>query len=115
LTPSHNSPFLPSKKKKKKLLSPLSQITIRLLYAKEKLPKTRGVAVGCGYQTQKQNHAKDVHILSSAFLLIFLAYGGGIQNLESTVNTVSLRPVLFCITQLKFLLFYVWFGNFLRK
>jgi hypothetical protein len=65
-------------------------------------------------QTQKQNHARDVHILSSAFLLIFLAYGA-VQNLESTVNTVSLRPVLFCITQLKFLLFYVWFGSLLRK
>ncbi|XP_062168188.1 UNC93-like protein 3 [Alnus glutinosa] len=37
-------------------------------------------------QTQKQNHARDVHILSSAFLLIFLAYGA-VQNLESTVNT----------------------------
>lgn len=35
-----------------------------------------------------QNHTKDVHILSSAFLLIFLAYGAA-QNLQSTVNTVS--------------------------
>ncbi|RZC76058.1 hypothetical protein C5167_000807 [Papaver somniferum] len=33
-----------------------------------------------------QNHTKDVHILSSAFLLIFLAYGAA-QNLQSTVNT----------------------------
>ncbi|KAF8402860.1 hypothetical protein HHK36_010951 [Tetracentron sinense] len=33
-----------------------------------------------------KNHARDVHILSSAFLLIFLAYGAA-QNLESTVNT----------------------------
>ncbi|ERN07742.1 hypothetical protein AMTR_s00012p00072920 [Amborella trichopoda] len=33
-----------------------------------------------------RNHAKDVHILSSYFLLIFLAYGAT-QNLESTVNT----------------------------
>ncbi|XP_057970789.1 UNC93-like protein 3 [Malania oleifera] len=32
------------------------------------------------------NHTRDVHILSSAFLLIFLAYGAA-QNLESTVNT----------------------------
>ncbi|KAA8516456.1 hypothetical protein F0562_016749 [Nyssa sinensis] len=37
-------------------------------------------------QTIKKNHARDVHILSSAFLLIFLAYGAA-QNLESTVNT----------------------------
>lgn len=33
-----------------------------------------------------RNHTRDVHILSSAFLLIFLAYGAA-QNLESTVNT----------------------------
>ncbi|KAG7017311.1 UNC93-like protein 3 [Cucurbita argyrosperma subsp. argyrosperma] len=32
------------------------------------------------------NHARDVHVLSFAFLLIFLAYGAA-QNLESTVNT----------------------------
>lgn len=35
-----------------------------------------------------QNHTRDVHILSSAFLLIFLAYGAA-QNLETTVNTVG--------------------------
>ncbi|THG06522.1 hypothetical protein TEA_017686 [Camellia sinensis var. sinensis] len=34
----------------------------------------------------KKNHTRDVHILSSAFLLIFLAYGA-VQNLESTINT----------------------------
>ncbi|XP_026443413.1 UNC93-like protein 3 isoform X2 [Papaver somniferum] len=33
-----------------------------------------------------QNYTKDVHILSCAFLLIFLAYGAA-QNLQSTVNT----------------------------
>lgn len=33
-----------------------------------------------------RNHTKDVHILSSAFLLIFLAYGAA-QNLETTLNT----------------------------
>lgn len=39
--------------------------------------------------TQKlMNHARDVHILSSAFLLIFLAYGAA-QNLETTLNTVN--------------------------
>uniref|UniRef100_A0A2N9J236 UNC93-like protein 3 n=1 Tax=Fagus sylvatica TaxID=28930 RepID=A0A2N9J236_FAGSY len=37
-------------------------------------------------QTPKKNHARDVHILSSAFLLVFLAYGA-VQNLESTLNT----------------------------
>lgn len=34
-------------------------------------------------------HTRDVHILSCGFLLIFLAYGAA-QNLESSVNTVSL-------------------------
>ena len=34
------------------------------------------------------NYTSDVHVLSFAFLLIFLAYGAA-QNLESTVNTVS--------------------------
>lgn len=38
--------------------------------------------------TQKSTHARDVHILSFAFLLIFLAFGAA-QNLESSVNTVS--------------------------
>ncbi|XP_077217579.1 major facilitator superfamily protein [Tasmannia lanceolata] len=33
-----------------------------------------------------KNHARDVHILSFAFLFIFLAYGA-VQNLQSTVNT----------------------------
>ncbi|KAM7531831.1 hypothetical protein LguiB_035241 [Lonicera macranthoides] len=37
-------------------------------------------------QTQTLNHKRDVHILSWAFLLIFLAYGAA-QNLESTINT----------------------------
>lgn len=35
-----------------------------------------------------KNHARDVHVLSFAFLFVFLAYGAA-QNLESTVNTVS--------------------------
>lgn len=35
-----------------------------------------------------KNHTGDVHILSLAFLLIFLAYGAA-QNLQSTLNTVS--------------------------
>ncbi|KAJ8636877.1 hypothetical protein MRB53_011144 [Persea americana] len=33
-----------------------------------------------------KNHARDVHVLSFAFLFVFLAYGAA-QNLESTVNT----------------------------
>lgn len=36
----------------------------------------------------KQNHARDVHILSFAFLFVFLAYGAS-QNLQSTLNAVS--------------------------
>ncbi|KAL6998317.1 hypothetical protein U1Q18_008441 [Sarracenia purpurea var. burkii] len=39
-----------------------------------------------GAQTDAKNHTRDVHILSSSFLLIFLAYGA-VQNLESTINT----------------------------
>lgn len=42
-----------------------------------------------------KNHTRDVHILSLAFLLIFLAYGAA-QNLQSTLNTVSLSLSL-CI------------------
>ncbi|KAL7169942.1 hypothetical protein ACSBR2_034902 [Camellia fascicularis] len=37
-------------------------------------------------KTLNKSHSRDVHILSSAFLLIFLAYGAA-QNLESTINT----------------------------
>ncbi|GMP85409.1 hypothetical protein CsSME_00038578 [Camellia sinensis var. sinensis] len=37
-------------------------------------------------KTLTKSHTRDVHILSSAFLLIFLAYGAA-QNLESTINT----------------------------
>lgn len=35
-----------------------------------------------------KSHSRDVHILSIAFVLIFLAYGAA-QNLQSTLNTVS--------------------------
>lgn len=38
----------------------------------------------------RRNHTRDVHILSCAFLLIFLAYGAA-QNLETSVNTVSFK------------------------
>lgn len=34
------------------------------------------------------NHTRDVHLLSWAFLLIFMAFGAA-QNLQSTINTVS--------------------------
>ncbi|XP_057513586.1 UNC93-like protein 3 isoform X2 [Actinidia eriantha] len=37
-------------------------------------------------KTTTKNHTRDIHILSSAFLFIFLAYGAA-QNLESTINT----------------------------
>lgn len=37
---------------------------------------------------QPLNHKRDVYLLCWAFLLIFLAYGA-VQNLESTMNTVS--------------------------
>ncbi|KAI8560478.1 hypothetical protein RHMOL_Rhmol04G0259000 [Rhododendron molle] len=37
-------------------------------------------------KTPAKIHTRDVHILSSAFLLIFLAYSAA-QNLESTINT----------------------------
>lgn len=40
------------------------------------------------------NHERDVYILSSAFLLIFLAYGAA-QNLESTINTVRFLCVIY--------------------
>jgi len=42
-----------------------------------------------------KKHTRDVHILSLAFLLIFLAYGAA-QNLQSTLNTVSFF-FFFCI------------------
>ncbi|XP_021973274.1 UNC93-like protein 3 [Helianthus annuus] len=37
-------------------------------------------------ENQTVNHGRDIHILSWAFLLIFLAYGAA-QNLQSTLNT----------------------------
>ena len=53
----------------------------------------------------KKNHARDVHILSSAFLLVFLAYGA-VQNLESTLNTVSLLSLFFAFAF--FMFSYAW-------
>ncbi|KAI6688156.1 hypothetical protein NL676_024984 [Syzygium grande] len=37
-----------------------------------------------------RGHARDVHILSYGFLLIFSAYGA-VQNLKSTVNTMGFK------------------------
>lgn len=46
-----------------------------------------------------KNYTRDVYVLSSAFLLVFLAYGAA-QNLESTVNTVSFSSLfLFSFTE----------------
>jgi len=40
-------------------------------------------------EARKSHHSTDIHILSLAFLLVFLAFGAA-QNLQSTLNTVSL-------------------------
>lgn len=53
----------------------------------------------------KKNHTKDVHILSSAFLLIFLAYGAA-QNLETTINTVCTFFFLISFDEL-----FLWYLN----
>ena len=42
-----------------------------------------------------KNRTRDVHILSGAFLLVFLAYGAA-QNLETTVNAVSFFYFFHC-------------------
>lgn len=57
-----------------------------------------------------KNHTKDVHILSVAFLLIFLAYGAA-QNLQSTLNTVSLGEFFFPV-RLKYLLYFNFDSDF---
>ncbi|KAI8015686.1 UNC93-like protein 3 [Camellia lanceoleosa] len=63
----------------------------------------------------KKNHTRDVHILSSTFLLIFLAYGA-VQNLESTINTEEdIGTISLGILYLSFMVFsffaslVVWF------
>lgn len=43
-----------------------------------------------------KNHVRDAHILSFSFFFIFCAYGAA-QNLESTVNTVILVPLLMIV------------------
>lgn len=50
-----------------------------------------------------KNHARDVHILSLAFLFVFSAYGAA-QNLESTVNTVMIFTLSFHLA--------LWFVDF---
>lgn len=65
-----------------------------------------------------RNHARDVHILSLAFLLIFSAYGAA-QNLESSVNTVipfvpGLPPFFFLVSfcdLIEILLGLIWLGG----
>ncbi|GMP50730.1 hypothetical protein CsSME_00017229 [Camellia sinensis var. sinensis] len=52
----------------------------------------------------KKNHTRDVHILSSTFLLIFLAYGA-VQNLESTFNTEDLGTISLGILYSSFMVF----------
>ncbi|KAL8138271.1 hypothetical protein V2J09_004272 [Rumex salicifolius] len=37
-------------------------------------------------KTTQKNHARDIHLLSAAFLLVFLSFGA-VQNLQSTINT----------------------------
>lgn len=57
--------------------------------------------------TANQNHTRDVHILSSAFLLVFLAYGAA-QNLETTVNDAgNLGTISLGILYLSFTFFSV--------
>ena len=58
-----------------------------------------------------KSHTKDVHILSLAFLLIFLAYGAA-QNLQSTLNTVIISFSLFKLFVCLFI--YLFFVSFLR-
>lgn len=55
----------------------------------EAAPLIVGVEDGSSFKLNSpKNHARDVHILSIAFLFIFSAYHA-CQNLESTVNKVS--------------------------
>ncbi|KAK7284214.1 hypothetical protein RJT34_18956 [Clitoria ternatea] len=56
---------------------------------------------------QPKTHTRDVHILSLAFLLIFLAYGAA-QNLQSTLNTEDdLGTTSLGILYLSFMVFSV--------
>jgi hypothetical protein len=50
-------------------------------------------AAPLGYSGHRRSHAGDLHVLSAAFLFVFSAYCAA-QNLESSVNTVSVpsRP-----------------------
>lgn len=61
------------------------------------------------------NHEKDVYILSSAFLLIFLAYGAA-QNLESTINTEgNLGTISLGILYLSFMFCSIFASLVVRK
>lgn len=83
------------------------------------------VAVALPPQRPK-NYTRDVHTLSLAFLLIFLSYGAA-QNLQSTLNTVSLCEFFFLnhhllqwfasgdtLSSNRMLQIWFYFGGFLR-
>ena len=46
------------------------------------------LVVGISESGTPKKRTRDLHVLSCAFLLVFLAYGAA-QNLETTVNAVS--------------------------
>ncbi|CAI0471771.1 unnamed protein product [Linum tenue] len=73
------------------------------------------VAAGQNSQVGKPtNHTRDVHILSSAFLLIFLAYGAA-QNLETTVNSQGdLGTISLGILYVSFTIFSVTASSVVR-
>jgi len=60
----------------------------------EEEPFVAAAAASVDNSETLRNHTKDVHILSSAFLLIFLAYGAA-QNLETTLNTVRTLYIIY--------------------
>ena len=67
-----------------------------------------------GLEGRKSHHTRDVHILSLAFLLVFLAFGAA-QNLQSTLNTVSLSVSLsLCVLILYSVLLLVFEFDFRR-
>nr|GLL25808.1 UNC93-like protein 3 [Ipomoea trifida] len=67
------------------------------------------------HQRGSVNHERDVHILSCAFLLIFLAYGAA-QNLESTINTeADLGTISLGVLYLSFTVFSIVASLVVRK
>ncbi|KAL2934339.1 UNC93-like protein 3 [Bienertia sinuspersici] len=64
---------------------------------------------------QPKSHSRDVHILSSAFLLVFSAYGA-VQNLESTVNDDgNLGTISLGILYVSFMVFSLFASMSVRK